>query len=117
MHHLLINGFGFFFHSQFLIAFGGIQLLLLGLRIRFMVEGDEDRKLIRAETGKALELDRPEMVRMKKIIERESQERQLCVEAVVEAAADARIEQTADVLEQIVRPAPGTLLPKPAAPV
>lgn len=113
------NGLGYFLLSQFLIAFGGFQLLLLCLRIRirFMVEGDEDWKVIRAEMGKALELDRPEMVRMKEVIERESQERQLCVEAVVETAADARIKQAADVQEQVVRPVPGTSLPAPAAPV
>ena len=84
--------------------------LLHGRRARMVFEVDQDREVVRAEGGQALQAVQQEVRAVEHVVERPAQPAVVGVEAVVEAAADARVDQAAQAAEQAAGARPGDVV-------
>ena len=57
--------------------------------------------MIRTKVGKPFERDQFEVIGVKDVIERPSEQRIIGVEGIVHAATDARVEEATDFLEEL----------------
>src|SRR5687767_12296470 len=91
-------GGGFFDLLRRLSFIAGIRLrrFLLALGLRLVAQANKHRKVVRAEERQPLQLDESEVRRMKKVIERKTQEEVARIKRVVQPAPDAGIEEPAD---------------------
>jgi hypothetical protein len=93
------RGFFDFLPGLSFIRSVGLWRSLLALGLGIVAQANEHRKMVRAEIRQALQLDQPEVGRVKEMIEWKAQKEVLGMKRVIEPATDARIEQPADFLK------------------
>ncbi len=102
--------FGQRFSRLAVVAMVRVVDLLHGRRARMVFEVDQDREVVRAEGGQPLQAVQQEVRAVEDVVQRPAQPGVVGVEAVVEAAADARVDQAAQAPEQAAGARPGDVV-------